>query len=126
MFGRNAFVGIVAGAMVLWMQGIHDARPASSVEMSCHDAAPGVAAVTVEWRAPEPGAIETWLDLAVTPGFIEGTFQSYGPLRPEVRAHVVGGAPIGVRYHYRVNALYADGWRQVASDSFVSACPAAP
>jgi hypothetical protein len=124
VLGRNAFVGIVAGAMILWMQGISDARPPASVEMACHDAAPGAVTVTFEWKAPDAGVIETRLDLGVGPEFIDGTYQTFGPFRPEVRAHVIGGAVAGLRYRYRVSALHADGPREVAAGSFVAMCPA--
>ena len=85
--------------------------------------APNMTVVAVfRWDAPAPGAIVQWLDLSLFDnGFESGTFIGVGPISPAGPGTFTwqGIWPDLPRF-YRINTLYADGWRSSATGSFRS------
>ena len=92
----------------------------AEIRQAC-DAA-GAVSVAIAWPAQAEGALETWVDLSLTDGFVEGGFTSHGPFEPARVEYIMAGVPAGVEYHYRVNTRHADAWRTTAEGSFVSGC----
>ncbi|MGB6836228.1 MAG: hypothetical protein WBF66_00810 [Dehalococcoidia bacterium] len=95
-----------------------------SVSQTCSIATPGRAAVTFNWPAPPPGAIQQWLDLSLfNNGFVPGTFVGVGPFGPQTTSFTWQGILPGLTHYYRLNVLYPDGWHPSATGYFVSCEP---
>lgn len=95
----------------------------ATVTQACSAAVPGAATVTLSWPKPASGAIETWFDISLVPGFLPGWFQGVGPLAATQTAHAIDGVPSGLTFYYRFNTLYSGGvWKESAGGTFVSNC----
>jgi hypothetical protein len=118
---RNGFFSLL---VVAWAVTVSLPGPPSSgrtpIEQACSVAAPGTAEVTFNWPAA-PGAREVWLDLSLyETGFDAGAFTGVGPFGPDEGAYTWTGIAPSTKYHYRVNALYTDGWHALKVGSFIS------
>ena len=90
------------------------------IEQACSAANPGATEITFNWPAA-PGAHEVWLDLSLySMGFDGGAFVGAGPFGPKVTSYTWTGIAPSTSYHYRVNALYDDGWHALKFGSFIS------
>jgi len=110
--------------MFLWAAGLSlgtaQATGTGAVEQACAGSQSGTVAVTFSWPRAS-GAYQVWLDLSLSNnGFAPGTFTAVGPLDPDTTSYTWKGVSSGLNHHYRVNALYADGWHVLKSGSFVS------
>jgi hypothetical protein len=121
MLARIGIPALIALGLFIYMQG--PTSKAATITQSCSDAAPGTVSVSLAWKAPKPGAQQTWLDVSLVKSFTPGWFQGHGPLDPAAASYVVDGVPLGAKIYYRVNVLSATGWHEQASGSFTSACP---
>lgn len=124
MFGRWFFIAVVAIALLTWVRAPDSRAAAGSVTQSCSAAVPGAATVTFAWPAAASGAQQTWVDISLVPGFLPGWFAGHGPLAGNQTAYALDGVPQGLNFYYRVNTLYATGWKETATGSFVSNCGA--
>ena len=122
MFARILLPAAVVLGIWVYMSSPSSKAATAVVTQSCSAAVPGAATVTLAWPAAKPGAQETWLDLGLAADFPPGSFQSHGPLAPAQTAYAIDGVPSGLTYHYRLNALYPDGWHLSAAGTFVSKC----
>lgn len=123
MLGRWLFLAVVGIALYTYVsQSEPSGAATATVSQTCSAAKPGTATATFVWPAPQAGASQTWFDISVVPGFAPGWFQGFGPLAPSNTAYAFDGLPNGVAFYYRVNTLYANGWRESASGSFVANC----
>lgn len=87
----------------------------------CSTSRAGIVSVTFAWPRPAAAARQVWLDLSlVDNGFASGTFVGVGPLEPSTTAFTWDGIRPGLLHYFRLNVLYADGWRPSATGSFVS------
>ena len=123
MIGRYFFIGVVALGLFVYVRASDGAAQATITQV-CDGS--GTAAVTFAWRAPKDGAQQAWLDVSPVEGFFEGWYQAHGPLPPAETQRTLAALPVGLRFHYRVNTQYADGWRASARGSFVAGCGATP
>ena len=118
---RNGFFSllIVAWAVTVPVPGSQSSGH-TPIEQACSAVAPGTAEVTFNWPAA-PGASEVWLDLSLyETGFDAGAFAGVGPFGPDEGSYTWAGIAPSTAYHYRVHALYADGWHALKVGSFVS------
>src|SRR5581483_9745475 len=87
MLGRWFFLAVVGiGLIVIVNARKSDAAPAR-ITQSCAEPA-GPVAVTLAWRASRTPAAETWVDVALAPGFAPGTYA--GPRAALPRAGAQG------------------------------------
>jgi len=92
----------------------------TTVDQACSAANPGTTEVTFNWPAA-PGAQQVWLDLSLySIGFDSGAFVGGGPFGPSTTSYKWSGIAPSTQYHYRVNALYDDGWHALKVGSFIS------
>lgn len=122
MIGRWFFLAVVGIALFTWVQAPNSRAHAGAVTQACSAAVPGAATVTFAWPAPEKGAVQTWVDISLAPGFAPGWWSGHGPFAGSQTAYALDGVPQGLNYFYRVNTLYSFGWKEAASGSFVSNC----
>ena len=132
MLGKLGFFGIIGlGLMVVVSQSGGSDAARATVAQSCPSGAESGVTVAFVWASPGEGVTETWLDLGLSLAFAEASSQSYGPFEPAQTAYAIAGLPIGVKYHYRVQALQHDAagtptWHIVAAGAFTSACGQPP
>ncbi|HZP57182.1 MAG TPA: hypothetical protein VFC53_06475 [Dehalococcoidia bacterium] len=126
MLGRWFFLAVVGiGLIVIVNARKSDAAPAR-ITQSCAEPA-GPVAVTLAWRASRTPAAETWVDVALAPGFAPGTYAGHGPLPGDAIAYTLDAVPPGLALHYRVQARRGETWRVLAAGNLTAACPdAAP
>ena len=122
MFGRFAFLGIIALAIYVYSSGQHSTAATATVTQACSQAAPDAATVTVAWKPLASGAEQLWLDVGLSAGFAPGSYRAHGPLDVAQTAYALDGLPAGTKFYYRVNALAGGQWHAAASGSFVAAC----
>lgn len=122
MLGRILVPVVIVLGVWVYLSSPGSKAATAVVTQSCSAAVPGAATVTLAWPAAQGGARETWLDVGLASGFPAGSFQPHGPLPASQTAYALDGVPQGLTYHYRVNTLYADGWRATAAGTFVSKC----
>lgn len=122
MIGRWFFIAVVGIALFTWVQAPNSRAHAGAVTQSCSAAVPGAATITFAWPSPEGGAVQTWVDISLAPGFAPGWFKGHGPLAGSQTVYALDGVPQGLNFFYRVNTLYSSGWKETASGSFVSNC----
>jgi hypothetical protein len=123
MLGRWFFLAVVGIALVTYVSQSEKSNAATAtVTQSCSAAKPGTATVTFVWPQAGAGAQQTWFDISLVPGFAWGWFQGHGPLAASQTAYAFDGLPNGIRFFYRVNTLYNNGWRETASGQFVAQC----
>ena len=90
------------------------------IEQACSAVNPGTTEVTFNWPAA-PGAHGVWLDLSLySVGFDTGAFVGVGPLAASTTSYTWPGLAPSTPHHYRVNALYDDGWHALKVGSFIS------
>jgi hypothetical protein len=132
LLGKLGFFGIIGlGLMVVVSQSGGSDASTATIAQSCPSGAESGVTVAFVWASPSEGVAETWLDLGLTPAFAEAASQSYGPFDPAQTAYAIAGLPVGVKYHYRVQALTHDAagiakWHTVAAGAFTSACGQPP
>jgi len=122
VIGRWFFIAVVGVGLVTWVQAPNSRAQGSAVTQSCSAAVPGAATVTFAWPAPGKDAVQTWVDISLTEGFIPGWFHGHGPLTGGQTAYALDGVPQGLKFFYRVNTLYSFGWKETAAGAFVSNC----
>lgn len=123
MAGRTLLVALVAifALVAASAPRAADAAPAS-VSQACSAARPGTATVTIAWANPGAGALQTWVDISLVPGFAWGWFKGHGPFAGNQTVYALDGVPQGLSYFYRVNTLFSNGWRETANGTFYSSC----
>ena len=120
MVGRWFFFAVVGIGIFAYLNA-PDGGAAAKVTQAC--AADGsTISVALEWEAPDPGAVASYVDIGLSGDFPAFGFSAHGPLEPATRSYSFAGLPHGVTYHYRVNTLYGDGWRATAKGSFKTEC----
>ncbi|MEX2246606.1 MAG: hypothetical protein WEC75_07955 [Dehalococcoidia bacterium] len=123
MLGRWFYLAVVGIGLYAYVQAPGSGAADGGVEQTCAAPDAPAAAVTVGWPEVPAGAAQLWLDLSLGEGFPPGGYSSNGPIAPDQR-RATYDLPVGLAYHYRVTALYAEGWRLVTKGAFTTACPA--
>jgi len=116
--------GLCSFLVVAWAVTVSVPGPQNTgngpIEQACSAANPGTTEVTFSWPAA-PGAHGVWLDLSLySVGFDTGAFVGVGPLPASTTSYTWPGLAPSTPYHYRVNALYDDGWHALKVGSFIS------
>jgi hypothetical protein len=120
LIGRWFLFAVVGIGIYVYLNA-PDSGAAAKVTQAC---APDGATISVglEWEAPDAGAVASYVDIGLSGDFPAYGYSAHGPLEAAARSHSFAGLPPGVMYHYRVNTLYAEGWRETARGSFKTEC----